>query len=148
MPTEVFPQSDSHVDQKALRSSCYPSWLEKAVFYQIYPHTFLDTNGDGIGDLEGIRQKLPYLKNLGIDCVWISPIYVSPFRDAGYDVADYYNVAPRYKTPLQDDLQGRKCYKSRWRSRWDYSAPAAGTYSNAPESLRSPFTELPAKSLC
>ena len=75
-----------------------PSWLNQAVFYQIYPQSFYDTNGDGIGDIPGIIQKLDYLQWLGINAIWINPCFVSPFQDAGYDVADYYRVAPRYGT--------------------------------------------------
>lgn len=73
-----------------------PDWVGKTVFYQVYPQTFFDTNGDGVGDLEGIIQKLDYLRDLGVGCLWINPFYVSPFRDAGYDVADYYTVDARY----------------------------------------------------
>lgn len=80
-----------------------PEWLEKAVFYEIYPQTFYDSNGDGIGDLNGIRQKLDYLLSLGITAVWLNPCFESPFMDAGYDVSDYYKVAPRYGT--NDDLR-------------------------------------------
>ena len=75
-----------------------PSWLKDAVFYNIYPQSFYDTNGDGIGDLPGITQKLPYLHDMGFNAVWLNPFYVSPFRDAGYDIADFYKVAPRYGT--------------------------------------------------
>jgi len=75
-----------------------PEYLHNAVFYQIYPQTFYDTNGDGIGDLEGIIQKLDYIKSLGVDGFWINPFFKSPFYDAGYDVSDYYQVAPRYGT--------------------------------------------------
>jgi glycosidase len=75
-----------------------PVWLTQAVFYQIYPQSFCDSNGDGIGDIPGIIQKLDYLQWLGINAVWINPCFVSPFQDAGYDVADYYRVAPRYGT--------------------------------------------------
>ncbi len=81
----------------------HPAWLEKAVFYQIYPQTFYDSNGDGIGDLPGIIHKLDYLAGLGINAVWINPCFESPFQDAGYDVSDYYQVAPRYGT--NEDLQ-------------------------------------------
>ena len=75
-----------------------PAWLNNAVFYQIYPQTFFDTNADGIGDLEGIIEKLDYVKSLGVDGIWINPFFESPFHDAGYDISDYYKVALRYGT--------------------------------------------------
>jgi len=75
-----------------------PSWLNQAVFYQIYPQSFYDTNGDGIGDIPGIIQKLDYLQWMGINAIWLNPCFVSPFQDAGYDVSDYYRIAPRYGT--------------------------------------------------
>ena len=75
-----------------------PSWLKDAVFYEIYPQTFRDTNGDGIGDINGIIEKLDYIKDLGCNALWINPCYDSPFKDAGYDVRDYKKVAPRYGT--------------------------------------------------
>ena len=74
------------------------SWLKNAVFYEIYPQTFYDTNGDGIGDLQGIIEKLPYVKSLGCNAIWMNPCFDSPFKDGGYDVRDYYQVAPRYGT--------------------------------------------------
>ena len=73
-------------------------WWQKAVVYQIYCKSFCDSNGDGIGDLRGVMSKLPVLKELGIDCIWFTPIYVSPQVDNGYDVADYYNIDPAYGT--------------------------------------------------
>ena len=73
-------------------------WWQSAVFYQIYPRSFADGNGDGIGDLKGIIQKLDYLKNLGIDAIWLSPHFPSPYVDCGYDVSDYRGVAPEYGT--------------------------------------------------
>lgn len=76
----------------------YPSWLNQAIFYQVYPQSFYDTNGDGIGDIPGIIQKLDYLQWLGINAIWINPCFVSPFQDAGYDVSDYCKIAPRYGT--------------------------------------------------
>jgi maltose alpha-D-glucosyltransferase/alpha-amylase len=79
-----------------------PGWLNNAVFYIIYPQSFNDTNGDGIGDFEGIIQKLDYIRDLGCNALWITPCYDSPFKDAGYDVRDYKKVAPRYGT--NDDL--------------------------------------------
>lgn len=75
-----------------------PQWLKDAVFYQIYPQSFYDSNGDGIGDLQGIIQKLPYVKSLGCNAIWLNPCFDSPFKDAGYDVRDYLKVAPRYGT--------------------------------------------------
>ena len=71
-------------------------WWQTAVFYQIYPRSFADGNGDGIGDLHGIRQKLDHLQSLGVDALWLSPHYPSPQVDCGYDVADYTGVAPEY----------------------------------------------------
>jgi glycosidase len=75
-----------------------PEWLYDAVFYQIYPQSFFDSNGDGIGDLPGITAKLDYIQSLGVSGIWINPFFESPFNDAGYDIADYYTVAPRYGT--------------------------------------------------
>jgi glycosidase len=76
----------------------FPDWLKRAVFYQIYPQSFYDTNGDGIGDIPGIIKKLDYLQWLGINAVWINPCFDSPFQDAGYDVSDFYRIAQRYGT--------------------------------------------------
>lgn len=73
-------------------------WWHNKVAYQIYPKSFNDTNGDGIGDIKGIIEKLDYLKDLGIDIIWISPIYKSPFVDQGYDISDYYSIAPEFGT--------------------------------------------------
>ena len=75
-----------------------PDWLDKAVFYEIYPQSFNDTNADGIGDLNGIIEKLDYIKELGCTAIWINPCFKSPFGDAGYDVEDYFTIAPRYGT--------------------------------------------------
>ncbi len=73
-------------------------WLDKSVFYQIYPQSFCDSNGDGIGDIPGILSKLDYIQELGCNALWLDPCFCSPFGDAGYDVADYCQVAPRYGT--------------------------------------------------
>ena len=78
-------------------------WLDNAVFYEIYPQSFQDSNGDGIGDFRGIIQRLDYIRELGCNAIWINPCFLSPFGDAGYDVADYYTVAPRYGT--NEDLK-------------------------------------------
>lgn len=79
-------------------SSNQPKWLDNAVFYEIYPQSFCDTNGDGIGDFNGIISKLDYIKELGCNAIWLNPCFDSPFGDAGYDVSDYYLAAPRYGT--------------------------------------------------
>ena len=73
-------------------------WWQKAVFYQIYPRSFADGNGDGIGDFHGMIDRLDYLQDLGIDALWLSPHYPSPQHDCGYDVADYTGVEPEYGT--------------------------------------------------
>jgi len=74
------------------------SWWKRAVIYQVYPRSFQDSNGDGIGDLEGIRARLDYFVDLGVDAIWISPIYPSPMADFGYDVADYCGIDPIFGT--------------------------------------------------
>ena len=73
-------------------------WYKDAIFYQIYPRAFKDSNADGRGDLQGLAQKLDYLKDLGVDCIWLMPIYPSPLKDDGYDIADFYQVADMYGT--------------------------------------------------
>lgn len=73
-------------------------WWHKSVIYQIYPRSFYDSNGDGIGDLQGIILKLDYLKNLGVDVIWLSPVYESPNVDNGYDISDYYSILSEYGT--------------------------------------------------
>ncbi|MBB5065444.1 alpha-glucosidase [Granulicella mallensis] len=92
----------STADPSALRAAATPSsdqtWWKHAVVYEIYPRSFQDSNGDGIGDLNGITQRLDYLQKLGIDAIWISPMYPSPQVDFGYDISDYENVDPKYGT--------------------------------------------------
>ena len=75
-----------------------PSWLSDAVFYQIYPSSFQDSDGNGIGDLPGITSRLDYIKSLGVTAIWLNPIYVSGWTDGGYDVIDFYKVDPRFGT--------------------------------------------------
>ncbi len=74
------------------------NWWKNSVVYQIYPRSFCDSNGDGVGDLNGIRSKLWYLEQLGVDVLWLSPVYCSPNADNGYDISDYYNIQPEYGT--------------------------------------------------
>ncbi|NDL66474.1 alpha-glucosidase [Anaerotalea alkaliphila] len=80
------------------------AWWKEAVVYQIYPKSFCDSNGDGIGDLGGVTRKLGYLKELGVDAVWLCPFYRSPMRDNGYDISDYYGVDPTFGT--MEDMEG------------------------------------------
>ena len=78
-----------------------PLWYKDAVIYQLHVKTFADSNGDGIGDFKGLTGKLDYIKDLGVDCLWLLPMYPSPFRDDGYDIADYCSIHPSYGT-LED----------------------------------------------
>ncbi|HEX7621737.1 MAG TPA: alpha-amylase family glycosyl hydrolase, partial [Anaerolineales bacterium] len=73
-----------------------PFWYENAVFYEVYVRAFKDSHGDGHGDLNGLGEKLDYLKELGVDCLWLLPIYPSPLKDDGYDISDYCNIHPDY----------------------------------------------------
>src|SRR6478609_2181656 len=73
-------------------------WYRQAVVYQIYPRSFADSDGDGEGDLPGVTSRIPYLKSLGVDAVWLSPFYASALADGGYDVDDHRAVAPRHGT--------------------------------------------------
>ncbi|MGD3261552.1 alpha-amylase family glycosyl hydrolase, partial [Xanthomonas citri pv. citri] len=73
-------------------------WWRDAVVYQVYPRSFADANGDGIGDLPGVTSRVPYLESLGIEAVWLSPFYPSALADGGYDVDDYRDVDPRLGT--------------------------------------------------
>ena len=75
-----------------------PKWLQDAVIYHIYPSSYMDSNGDGMGDLNGIRQRLDYIRSVGFNCIWMSPCFVSAWEDGGYDILDYYKVDPRFGT--------------------------------------------------
>jgi oligo-1,6-glucosidase len=90
----------SHVDA---------DWWKSAVVYQIYPRSFADSNGDGIGDLGGIIGRLGHLQALGVDVVWLSPIYRSPQADNGYDISDYRDVDPLFGTLEEFDTLPRRC---------------------------------------
>ena len=85
-------------------------WWRGAVMYQIYPRSFLDTNGDGIGDLAGITAKLDYIADLGVDGIWISPFFTSPMKDFGYDVSDYCDVDPMFGTLADFDRLVEKAH--------------------------------------
>ncbi|BBC37057.1 Alpha-glucosidase [Streptomyces graminofaciens] len=95
--------SDPAVNSAVATVASRRDWWRDAVIYQVYPRSFADSNGDGMGDLEGIRARLPYLRDLGVDAVWLSPFYASPQADAGYDVADYRAVDPMFGNLLDAD---------------------------------------------
>src|SRR6202045_5313227 len=86
-------------------------WWQHAVFYEIYPRSFADSNNDGVGDLKGIASKLDYLKDLGVDAIWISPCFPSPQVDFGYDVCDYENIDPMYGTLADFDFLAAEAKK-------------------------------------
>ena len=86
------------------------TWLNDAVFYEIYPQSFKDTNADGIGDLQGIIEKLDYIQELGCNALWLNPCFDSPFVDAGYDVRDFYKIAPRYGTNEDMRRLAKECH--------------------------------------
>jgi glycosidase len=81
-----------------MRENMKREWWHKSVAYQIYPRSFQNSNGDGIGDLQGIILRLDYLQELGVDLIWLCPVYASPNEDNGYDVSNYYDIHPEYGT--------------------------------------------------
>lgn len=87
------------------------SWLKDAIFYQVYPTSFYDSDGDGIGDLRGITQKLGYISELGVNAIWLNPFYKSPFMDGGYDIADYYAVDEKFGTMQDFENLVKECKK-------------------------------------
>ena len=88
-------------------------WWRSAVFYQIYVRSFADADGNGLGDLPGIRSRLPYLRDLGVDCIWLTPFYPSPGADHGYDVSDYVDVDPQFGTLDDFDALVAEAHRAR-----------------------------------
>ena len=87
------------------------NWYKDAVIYQIYPRSFKDSNGDGFGDIPGIISKLDYLKDLGVNCVWLSPVYDSPQEDNGYDISNYKDIYYKFGTMKDFDLLLEEMHK-------------------------------------
>ncbi|MCD8185394.1 MAG: alpha-glucosidase, partial [Rikenellaceae bacterium] len=98
LDTIVVPSETDHRTPSEERQ-----WWKEAVVYQIYPRSFKDSNGDGIGDIPGILEKLDYVKSLGIDMIWLNPIFESPNDDNGYDISDYYRIMPEFGTMADFD---------------------------------------------
>ena len=92
------PSESSTITSTTATSDPHVPWWRRGTIYQVYPRSFADADGDGTGDVEGIRSKLPYLSDLGVDGIWISPWYPSPLADGGYDVADYRDINPMFGT--------------------------------------------------
>jgi glycosidase len=99
--TSETPRPAAPADD-ATRPSPGVDWFDDAVLYQVYPQSFADSDGDGIGDLRGVIEHLDHIESLGVNTLWFNPCFTSPFVDAGYDVADYLTIAPRYGT--NDDM--------------------------------------------
>ena len=105
-------------------------WWRHGVFYQIYPRSFQDADGDGVGDIKGIIDRLPYLYALGIDAIWLSPIFPSPMADFGYDISDYTGIDPLFGTMADfdalDERRARERAQAHPRSRAQpYLRPAS-----------------------
>ncbi len=119
------------------------TWWKHAVLYEIYPRSFQDSNGDGIGDLNGITQRLDYLQNLGVDAVWIAPMYPSPQVDFGYDISDYENVDPKYGTLADFDRLQTEAKKRNLRIVFDmvlnHTSDKHKWFLNAASSRTGPF---------
>lgn len=96
---------------KASHPKTTSDWWRGAVIYQVYPRSFLDTNGDGVGDLKGVTEKLPYIAALGVDAIWLSPFFTSPMADMGYDVSDYCDVDPMFGTLADFDAMMTEAHR-------------------------------------
>ncbi|HEX8811860.1 MAG TPA: alpha-amylase family glycosyl hydrolase, partial [Terracidiphilus sp.] len=101
--TALLSTQPAHQRAVASKTANAEDWWKNAVIYEIYPRSFQDSNGDGIGDLNGITERLDYLKNLGVDAIWLTPVYPSPQVDFGYDISDYTAIDPQYGTMADFD---------------------------------------------
>ena len=96
--TQTTAMADERVSATRAHEHMTADWWRTAVVYEVYPRSFRDANGDGVGDLEGVRRSLPYLEELGVDAIWFTPWYRSPLADGGYDVEDYRQIDPAFGT--------------------------------------------------
>ena len=94
----LLMSSETTIEERAVPSYAGRQWWKEAVVYQVYPRSFNDSNGDGIGDLPGITEKIPYLAKLGINVIWLSPVFDSPNVDNGYDISDYFAIMSDFGT--------------------------------------------------
>ncbi|MDU4030552.1 MAG: alpha-amylase family glycosyl hydrolase, partial [Enterococcus faecalis] len=116
-------------------------WWQEVVVYQIYPRSFKDSNGDGIGDLPGIIEKLDYLETLGIGAIWLSPVYQSPNDDNGYDISDYEAIMTEFGTMADMDRlieEAKKSKENPYRDYYVWADPASD--GGAPNRLKSAFS--------
>jgi hypothetical protein len=112
-------QADQKQPQQSTAGTADKKWWKEAIVYQIYPRSFKDSDGDGVGDLKGIISKLDYVKSLGIDMVWLNPVYASPNKDNGYDISDYQNIMKEFGTMSDFDTPCSKvCTTGKSRSSW------------------------------
>ena len=94
----LFSSKINHAQTTNTSDTSQRKWWKEAIVYQIYPRSFKDSDGDGIGDLDGITSKLDYIKSLGVNAIWLNPIYSSPNDDNGYDISDYRNIMKDFGT--------------------------------------------------
>jgi maltose alpha-D-glucosyltransferase/alpha-amylase len=126
-PKRILKAKNAHFSKIDGLDRHSPSWLQKAVFYQVYPQSFFDTNGDGIGDLAGIIAKLDYIKSLGCTAIWLNPVFDSPFGDAGYDIRDFIKIAPRYGTNIDAEQLFKEAHRRNLRVVFDLVAGHTST---------------------
>ena len=99
----VFGNQPPRVGVSHVMHNAQPPWWQTATIYQVYPRSFQDSDGDGVGDLRGLTARLPYLAELGIDAIWLSPIFRSPMKDFGYDISSYVDIDPVFGTMADFD---------------------------------------------
>src|SRR5437588_1499991 len=120
MPSAAQRSASLQAAQRRANATAQDTWWKHAVIYEIYPRSFQDSNGDGVGDINGITSRLDYLHDLGIGAIWITPMYPSPLVDFGYDVSDYTAIDPLYGTMADFDHLVAEAKKRNIRVIMDY----------------------------